>query len=163
MSYGEALRSAMAGKLDLRVISAFRTEHAAAAAERSGSTLRRVNAKNNLASALLNMANAAASPAEYVSMYQESEELLLAALKLQPSNADAKLNLEVVHKNRSKRPGVKLDAAPTAGKNRAHDRKLEHQNIVDKTRQYEDQERLLDDSVSLRLSIVFQHVWLSFS
>jgi hypothetical protein len=94
----------MAGMIDHQIIEAFRREHAGA--ERSDSTFRRVQSKNNLGSALLNMANAAASPAEYVSMYQESEELLLAALKLQPSNVDAKNNLEAVRKNRSKRPWV---------------------------------------------------------
>ena len=112
MSYWEALRSAMAGRLDHQVIRAFRTEHAAA--ELAGPTFRLVHAKINLGSALLNMANDATSPAEYVGMYQESEELLLAAMKLDPSNADARHNIDMVRQNRLKRPGVEAGAATTA-------------------------------------------------
>ena len=115
MSYWEALRSAMAGRLDHQVIRAFRTEHAAA--ELAGPTFRLVHAKINLGSALLNMANDATSPAEYVGMYQESEELLLAAMKLEPSNADARHNIDMVRQNRMKRPGVEAGAAAKVDEN----------------------------------------------
>ena len=96
------------GELDDEVIDAIRREHAAV--ERSGPVSRRVEVKSNLGSALLNMANAATNPAEYVRMYKESEELLLAALKLEPLHTDAKANLAAVRKNLKIRPGVDEDA-----------------------------------------------------
>ena len=105
ISYDDAMRAAAMGRLDDTVIDAIRREHAAV--ERSGPLSRRVIVKNNLASALLNMANAAANPAEYVRMYLESEELLVEALALQPLNSDAEENLATVRKNLKMRPGVR--------------------------------------------------------
>jgi hypothetical protein len=58
-----------------------------------------VEVQNNLGSALLNMANAAGNPVEYVRMYKESEDLLLKVLQLQPSYTNAKANLATVRKN----------------------------------------------------------------
>ncbi len=115
----------MTGRLDFQVIDAFQREHAAA--ERSGNAFRRVQSKTNLGSALLNMANDVVSPAEYVRMYRESEELLLAALRLQPTNADVKHNLEVVRQNRMKRAGAEADAAAKFG----DERKSEYSSSVD--------------------------------
>ena len=101
MSYKLAMRFAFSGKINQYVLDAIRREHADA--EISAPLYHRLNVKVNLGSVLLNLANAAESPAEYARMYEESKTLLLKALKLQPFNAAAKKNLEAVQKNRDKR------------------------------------------------------------
>jgi hypothetical protein len=97
ISYADAMRAAAMGKLDETVIDAIRRE--LAAVERSGPVSWQVEIQNNLGSALLNMANTAANPVEYIRMYKESEDLLLKVLQLQPSCTDAKANLATVREN----------------------------------------------------------------
>jgi hypothetical protein len=97
MSYADAMRAAAMGELDDTAIDAIRRE--LAAVERSGPVSRQVDVQNNLGSALLNMANAAGNPVEYVRMYKESEDLLLKVLQLQPSYTDAKENLATARQN----------------------------------------------------------------
>jgi hypothetical protein len=118
MSYEEALRSAVAGRVDYQVIDVFQREHDVA--HHSGPLFRRVQTKHNLGSALLNMANSATNPADYVRMYQESEELLLAAIKLQPLYKAAIQNLDMVRQNRMKRPGFESVTTQTVQNSALH-------------------------------------------
>ncbi len=117
MSYAEAMRTAAMGELDDTAIDSIRRE--LAAVERSGPVSRQVVVQNNLGSALLDMADAAANPVEYVRMYKESEDLLLKVLQLQPLHTDAKANLAAVRKNLKRRPGVDGDADRAATNVRA--------------------------------------------
>ena len=112
MSYADAMRAAAMGKLDDTVIEAIRRE--LAAVERSGPVSRQVDVQNNLGSALLNMANAAGNPVEYVRMYKESEDLLLKVLQLQPSYTGAKANLATVRKNLK----IRVDGNENEGDNK---------------------------------------------
>ncbi len=108
MSYAEAMQAAAMGELDDTVIDAIRRE--LAAVERSGAVSRQVETQNNLGSALLDMANTAGNPVEYVRMYKESEDLLLKVLQLQPLHTNAKANLAAVQRNLKRRSGVDGDA-----------------------------------------------------
>uniref|UniRef100_A0A7S0M5W3 Uncharacterized protein n=1 Tax=Cryptomonas curvata TaxID=233186 RepID=A0A7S0M5W3_9CRYP len=101
MSYDEALRRAMSGSLDGAVLEALRLEHMRA--EREGPGSRTAQAKINLGVALMQHANSLNYEEAYKPLYQESEEVLSAAVELEPGNEVAKRNLAAVRRNRAER------------------------------------------------------------
>jgi hypothetical protein len=110
MSYEQAVRFAENRERNRHVLDALRRENVAT--ESSAPLFHRLKVKVNLASALLDSANAANSPAEYTKLYDESEAVLLTALKLHPFNAAAEKNLAGVLQNRKKRPGIAAQDSP---------------------------------------------------
>ena len=73
----------------------------------------RSNIKQNMGTFLLRLGNEMTDYGTYSLLYNQSEALLLAALKLRPSNWQAKENLDTVRKNRKARAGM-VEAASTA-------------------------------------------------
>ena len=103
LDYSEALRRAMQGETGRDVMEAIRGEHDRA--ERAGAP-HLVDVKINLAVALLRTANQDPDPASYGRAYQQSEELLAAALALHPGHGGVAANLEAVRRSRQVRSGA---------------------------------------------------------
>ena len=97
LSYADAMQQAVAGKVDLAVLDAIRAEHERAGAE--GSESRAAEVKVNLGVALMQYANFLTDLVEAKALYQESEAVLSAALRMNPSNTIAEQNLAAVRKN----------------------------------------------------------------
>ena len=108
MSYSEALSLAMSGTLNNDILDVMRRENLLA--EDSGSILYQVEAKVNLGVALLQLGNRSPEHSEYMRYYRESEDILLAALRLVPTDSSAQSNLMAVRKSVSVRSPV-----PVAG------------------------------------------------
>ena len=96
MSYFEALEQATSGNLSDEVLNAMRRE-----SRRGSGTSEQLQVKVNLGVALLQAGNRATKPADYNSLYQESEEIFLSVLAVDSGNEFAQENLAVVRKNRN--------------------------------------------------------------
>ena len=114
MSYFEALEQATSGNLSDEVLNAMRRE-----SRRGSGTSEQLQVKVNLGVALLQAGNRATKPADYNSLYQESEEIFLSVLAVDSGNEFAQENLAVVRKNRNIRK-KELQGDPPNSQNPLH-------------------------------------------
>jgi hypothetical protein len=94
MSYSEALDLAVSGTINKDILQVMRDEVQRAAI--TGPDSYRVRVMVNLGVALLQLGNGSPDQVDYTAYYRESEDVLVAALKLNPSDANAQSNLESV-------------------------------------------------------------------